>query len=147
MDEDDDDPYLPWEGPIRGFDKPKGKIIEGTKATKHVRAEDGVTVIDLSAYSEANDRDDDYAIFDTQKRFLKDKRAHNLKQSESLDDGNWTRHTEYHWSRDLCGKRLDYWPSRNKFQWNKGRIIVGDVFGFIRNRERECHDGEGSNQS
>lgn len=31
------------------------------------------------------------------------------------------------------GKRLDYWPSRNKFQYN-GKVMTGDVLGFIRKR-------------
>lgn len=34
----------------------------------------------------------------------------------------------------LNGKRLDYWPSRNKFQY-EGKVLCGDVQGFIRNRK------------
>ena len=52
----------------------------------------------------------------------------------NADPEGWTQHTEFHWSRTLNGKRLDYWPSRNKFQY-EGRIHCGDVLGFIRNRE------------
>lgn len=46
----------------------------------------------------------------------------------------WTVHTDYHWSRMLAGHRLDYWPSRNKFQY-RGRVMVGSVDGFIRKRQ------------
>lgn len=49
----------------------------------------------------------------------------------------WTRHTPHHYSRTLAGKRLDYWPSTNRWQWD-GRIIRGaprDLNSFIRNRE------------
>ncbi len=47
------------------------------------------------------------------------------------DDGNWTKHTEYHWSRTVDGHRLDYWPSRKKYQY-KGRIKRGDVMKVIK---------------
>ena len=55
------------------------------------------------------------------------------KNLAKADPEGWTQHTEYHWFRDLNGKRLDYWPSRNKFQY-EGRIHCGDVKGFIKNR-------------
>ena len=53
---------------------------------------------------------------------------------QGADPEGWTKHTEWHWSRDLCGSRLDYWPSRNRFRW-KGKTYSGDVKGFIRKRE------------
>lgn len=31
----------------------------------------------------------------------------------------FTRHTDYHWSTSLNGKRLDFWPSKNKWRWNE----------------------------
>lgn len=40
------------------------------------------------------------------------------------DDGGWTKHTQWHWSRTIDGKRLDYWPSRKKFQW-QGKVMRG----------------------
>lgn len=46
----------------------------------------------------------------------------------------WTEHSQWHWSRMLNGKRLDYWPSTQKFRY-AGRTHQGDVWGFIRNRE------------
>lgn len=60
----------------------------------------------------------------------KERKKRNL---ESASKEGWKLHTEYHWSRDLNGKRLDYWPSRNKFQYD-GRVMCGDVDGFIRKR-------------
>lgn len=134
LSDDDDDKWLPWEGPERGFDK-----LKKTQETK--KKEGNYTTIDLSAYLEPADDIDMADLFKAHKNYDKDRKENNLKKSEELDDGKWTHHTEYHWSRQLCGKRLDYWPSRNKFQYGKGRVMVGDVFGFIRNREREegCH--------
>lgn len=54
-----------------------------------------------------------------------------LKQAEETSDGNWTIHTEYHWSRTLNGKRLDYWPSRKKFQY-EGHVMRGNVQHFMK---------------
>ena len=57
-------------------------------------------------------------------------RAKFLSDAESTDDGKWTKHTEYHWSRMVNNERLDYWPSRKKFQY-KGRVMRGDVTRII----------------
>lgn len=48
----------------------------------------------------------------------------------------WTIHTEYHWSRDLNGSRLDYWPSTGKFRY-KGKTMFGGITGFIKKREKK----------
>ena len=40
-----------------------------------------------------------------------------LDEAMASDDGQWTKHTVHHWSRQVNGERLDYWPSRKKFQW------------------------------
>jgi len=58
-------------------------------------------------------------------------RAKFLAQAQAEDDGQWTKHTEYHWSREVKGKRLDYWPSRKKWQY-QGKVRRGDVLAFIR---------------
>lgn len=71
--------------------------------------------------------------FRDHKEYHKERRERNLKNA---NPEGWKIHTEYHWSRQLNGKRLDYWPSRNKFQY-EGRVMVGDVKGFIRNREKQ----------
>jgi hypothetical protein len=72
-------------------------------------------------------------VFDLMKERNKERKAKNLA---SANPDGWTKHTEYHWSRKLHGKRLDYWPSRNKFQYD-GKVMCGDVNAFIRNRLSE----------
>jgi hypothetical protein len=54
-----------------------------------------------------------------------------LEKAKAEDDGGWTKHTEYHWSRFILGERLDYWPSRKKYQW-RGKIQRGDVMKIVR---------------
>jgi hypothetical protein len=68
----------------------------------------------------------------------KRRREENLKEAEQQRDEGWTVHSEFHWSRVLCGDKLDYWPSRNKFRWRDKTHVGGNVKGFIRNREAEC---------
>ena len=70
-------------------------------------------------------------VFNAMKVHDKERREKNL--SNANNDG-WKKHTPYHWSRMLDGKRLDYWPSRNKFQY-ENKVMCGDVEGFIRKRE------------
>jgi hypothetical protein len=55
---------------------------------------------------------------------------------EKANDDGWKKHTPYHWSRNLNGSRLDYWPSTTKFKY-KGRLYVGGIDGFIKNKELE----------
>lgn len=66
-------------------------------------------------------------------KFNKD-RERFMKEANDSNDGGWTVHTEYHWSRTVAGDRLDYWPSRKKWQF-KGRISRGDVQQFIKKKE------------
>ena len=47
-----------------------------------------------------------------------------LADAVSKDKGEWTKHTQWHWSRMIDGNRLDYWPSRKKFQW-RGEVKRG----------------------
>lgn len=61
------------------------------------------------------------------------KRERGVRNLAAADPTGWTQHTEHHWSRTLDGKRLDYWPSRNKFQY-EGRVMAGDVRAFIARR-------------
>jgi hypothetical protein len=49
------------------------------------------------------------------------------------DDGGWTKHSAHHWSRLLKGKRLDYWPSKTKWQY-EGKVKKGDVLAFVRRK-------------
>ena len=64
----------------------------------------------------------------------KQRKARNLR---AADPTGFTQHTAYHWSCELQGHRLDYWPSRNKWRW-RGRTYTGDVRGFIRQRSSDC---------
>ena len=77
-------------------------------------------------------------IFRAMKDTDKERKKRNL---ENANPKGWTEHTEYHWSRTLQGKRLDYWPSRNKFQHNN-KIMVGDVEGYIRKRTKQMKEIE-----
>ena len=83
------------------------------------------------------DRDD---IWDAMKASAKARfdadRAKFLGAALMEDDGHWTKHTEFHWSRQVEGKRLDYWPSRKKYQYD-GRVMRGDVMAFILKTEHK----------
>ena len=69
--------------------------------------------------------------FKALKEHRKIQREKNLKNA---DPKGWNIHTDYHWSMDLNGYRLDYWPSKNKFQY-KGKVMCGDVEKFISKRK------------
>lgn len=43
----------------------------------------------------------------------------------------WTQHSPYHWSRTLNGKKLDFWPSKDKWMYD-GKKWSGDVDDFIK---------------
>lgn len=68
------------------------------------------------------------------------RRDRGVRNLAAADPTGWTIHTEYHWSRTLNGKRLDYWPSRSRWQYNN-RIMTGDVKRFI--AKRDGHVGSG----
>lgn len=51
----------------------------------------------------------------------------------------WTKHTDVHWSLDLQGDRLDYWPTKNKFRW-RNKTYHGGVTGFINKRMKGTLD-------
>lgn len=74
-------------------------------------------------------------IWDAMKQHSKEKfaadRKRFLEQAEKDDDGGWTKHTQYHWSRTVDGDRLDYWPSRKKFQY-RGKVQRGNVMKIVR---------------
>lgn len=54
--------------------------------------------------------------------------ARRLREAEAPE--GWVKHTPYHWARELNGKRLDYWPSKDKWSYD-GAIHFGDVEKFI----------------
>jgi len=73
-------------------------------------------------------------IWDVMKEHSKQKFDNDRKlfmaQAEQNDDGGWTKHTQFHWSRMVAGHKLDFWPSRKKFQY-RGKVRRGDVYQFI----------------
>lgn len=77
-------------------------------------------------------------VWDAMKAHSKQKfdadRARFLSDAKAKDDGTWSKHTEHHWSKTVAGNRLDYWPSRKKFQY-MGRVHRGDVLAFISKME------------
>lgn len=64
-------------------------------------------------------------------------RARFLADAQAADDGGWTKHTQWHWSRMLNGERLDYWPSRKKYQY-RGEVKRGDVMRIVRQAATRC---------
>ena len=76
-------------------------------------------------------------IYDTLKEHSKQKfdsdRKRFMEEAQAADDGGWTKHNEFHWSRMLAGKKLDYWPSRKKWQYG-GKVKRGDVYAFMRRK-------------
>jgi hypothetical protein len=77
-------------------------------------------------------------IYDAMKQHSREKfdadRARFAAEAAAADDGGWVKHTEHHWSRTVAGKRLEYWPSRKKYQ-HDGRVMRGDVMAFIRKQQ------------
>lgn len=66
-------------------------------------------------------------------KFDSDRRSF-MEKAIADDDGEWVKHTDYHWSRFVAGKKLDYWPSRSKYQYD-GKVMRGNVLAFIRKTE------------
>ena len=77
-------------------------------------------------------------IYDALKEHSKAKfdadRARFASQAEAADDGGWHKHSPHHWSRTVAGDRLDYWPTRKKYQF-RGKVRRGDVYAVIRKYE------------
>lgn len=63
------------------------------------------------------------------------KKARRKANMASFDPSGWTCHTPYHYSRELTGKRLDYWPSKKKWMYD-GKVQTGNVDDFIQKRQR-----------
>jgi hypothetical protein len=78
-------------------------------------------------------------IFNAMREHDRERRTRNLENAFAEGTDGWTVHTPIHWSRDLLGDRIDYWPTRNKFRWRR-KTRTGNVKGFIDKREREAAD-------
>lgn len=81
-------------------------------------------------------RDETYDIMKqhSKQKFDADRKRF-MAEALAADDGGWTKHTEHHWSRMVKGSKLDYWPSRKKWQY-KGTVKRGDVHAYIRRLEK-----------
>ena len=56
----------------------------------------------------------------------------------------WVKHTPYHWTCLLCGEKLQYWPTKNKWWW-RGQTYDGAAVGdtvelFMQRRIREFYE-------
>jgi len=69
-------------------------------------------------------------VFNAMKQADKERRENNL---DKADLSGFTKHTYYHYSMTLQEKRLDYWPSKNKWRWNN-KTYHGNVQQFIKKR-------------
>lgn len=74
-------------------------------------------------------------IWDALKEISRDKfnadRARFAAEADAADDGGWHKHSQHHWSRMVGADRLDYWPTRKKYQF-RGKVRRGDVYAVIR---------------
>ena len=74
-------------------------------------------------------------IWDALKEHSRDKfnadRARFATEANAADDGGWHKHNPHHWSRMVGPDRLDYWPTRKKYQF-RGKVRRGDVYAVIR---------------
>lgn len=57
-----------------------------------------------------------------------------LMRERSEAKVHWKKHTPYHWSRQVAGEHLDYWPSKKKWRY-LDENHTGDVNAFIRTVE------------
>lgn len=87
------------------------------------------------------DMGDFYRDWDAAKKAAKEKRLADAEcQFNAQNATGWVRHTPYHWSRDLCGDRMDYWPSTGKWRW-RNKSFRGTPYStarFIINREADA---------
>lgn len=60
----------------------------------------------------------------------KERKSRNLIAAQQIGS-MFVRHTDYHWSYTLEGKRLDYWPSTNKWHWD-GKKFTGTAMNLVR---------------
>lgn len=77
------------------------------------------------------DRDIWQAIKENAKNKFDYDRKRFMDEAKAMDDGGWLKHTQWHWSRTIKGKRLDYWPSRRKWMY-AGKVQRGNVQQFMR---------------
>jgi hypothetical protein len=62
------------------------------------------------------------------------KRERRWRNLAAADPTGWTIHTPYHWSRTISGKRLNYWPSTQEWQYGD-EVMIGDITAFLKELE------------
>lgn len=82
---------------------------------------------------------EDWAAFEEIKRERSNRREKHRnsfadKYSRGALSRLWIRHCETHYSYQLLGCKLEYWPGPKKWRW-QGKTMTGDVFEFIQARE------------
>lgn len=55
------------------------------------------------------------------------------RNTEVYDQANWEIHTPYHWGRWVRSKKLDFWPSKDKWMY-EGRVRVGGLDSWLKSR-------------
>lgn len=66
------------------------------------------------------------------------KTYHTISKPTPVCVEGFTKHSDYHYSRQLNGHQLDYWPTKRKFMY-KNEVMVGNVHNFIKDVEDECN--------
>lgn len=57
--------------------------------------------------------------------------AERLQRLKKTPADGWKKHTQFHWSREFKGKKLDYWPSTGRFYYD-GAMFEGDPAQFMK---------------
>lgn len=72
---------------------------------------------------------DDWREYNREKRARR--QAASAARLEAADPTGWSRHTLYHWYRDVNGERIDYWPSTETYQFRK-KVFKGSCPNHVR---------------
>jgi len=63
--------------------------------------------------------------------YHKQLRQQRLARNEATYDlSNWKQHTPYHWGRTVKGKKLDFWPTKDKWMYD-GKVRVGGLYFWL----------------
>ena len=58
-------------------------------------------------------------LYNDMKADAKARKQRKLEQAESMDFSDFRKHTPWHWSRTLKAGRLDYYPTKDKWIYDK----------------------------
>lgn len=76
-----------------------------------------------------------YRVLRDQERQARQERLE--RNARQYNKANWRVHTDHHWSRFVDGKILDFWPSRDKWQYDKKQVRVGGLPEWLQKRGEE----------